>query len=316
MMTRAVRQCRRALARHSRSFDLASRFLPAPLRDEVAVVYAWCRRADDAIDDPARTNAERAQALVRLRAELDSVYAGAPQPEPALAAFQTVVRRRGVPAAYPFALLDGLAMDVRRERYETLDALLEYCFRVAGAVGLMMCHVMGVREPRALRHAAHLGIAMQLTNICRDIDEDWVRGRLYVPLALLRENHAAWLARYGGRRLPVQAHAALAVVVRRLLAEADRYYRSADRGLPALPWRCALAVRVARLVYAAIGAELARRDCDVLVGRAVVSPRAKLAYLAQAALAALADGPARMLRPFRAARLTHTLTFPGDVRPV
>ena len=250
---------RSTIAHHSKSFALASALLGARVRDETAVVYTWCRRADDAVDE-ARDPA----AITTLRRELDDVYAGTAR-ERVLAAFAEVVRARHIPRHYPDELLAGMAMDAAGARYATLDELLFYCWRVAGVVGLMMSHVFGIADDRALVHAAHLGIAMQLTNICRDVAEDAQRGREYVPGALL--------ARHGS-----------AGAVRELLAVADRYYRSGDHGIRALPWRAALAVATARRVYAAIGARIARSGYDIHAGRAVVPRSRKLVEVVRAAV--------------------------------
>jgi phytoene synthase len=275
----ALRECRRVLRAHSRSFALAARLYPPGVRDEVAAIYAWCRRCDDAIDlaPPAAQPAE----LERLRAELDAIYAGAPQPDPIGRAFARVVLTRGIPPAYARALLDGMEMDVRGTRYAELADLRLYAHRVAGSVGLLLCHVMGVSDARALPHAAHLGIAMQLTNVARDVEEDLLRGRVYLPDALLgRAADAVWRAR--GGPVPAALAPALARAIRALLDEAERHYASADRGLAYLSRRSALAVRTARRVYAAIGDELRRRGCDPRAGRAVVPTARQLALLAGA----------------------------------
>ncbi len=276
-MSDAWRECRRVLARHSRSFDLASRLFPRARRDEVAAVYAWCRACDDAIDlAPPR---EQPAALEGLRRDLASVYAGEPRNDAVARCFQEVVRRRGIPIAYPLELLEGMAVDVGPARYAREEELLVYCWRVAGVVGLMMCHVMGVSDPRAAPRAAHLGIAMQLTNICRDVLEDLERGRVYVPSEWLSADTARELdltARALGGSLSDKARSELSTAARRLLALADRYYASGDVGLAQLEPRSALAVRTARLVYAEIGREIERRGFDVLAGRAVVPTRTKL----------------------------------------
>lgn len=287
----AIVQCRRSLAAHSLSFSLAAKLLPADGRDEAAVLYAWCRRADDAIDE-APPGQERTR-LAALQRELRDVYAGAPQNDTLLAAFQGVVAGRDIPVHYPAALLDGLRKDAEGERYRSVEQLIGYCYRVASTVGLMMCHVLGVRSRRAVTYAAHLGIAMQLTNICRDVAEDWQRGRLYVPDELLAPLGAPDLDGERGRPLPSAARGPLARAVEQLLALADRYYRSGDRGLIALPFRAAFAVRTARLVYAAIGRRLARQRYDVLAGRAVVPGWMKLWLTTRAALMTLAELPAR-----------------------
>jgi phytoene synthase len=156
---------------------------------------------------------------------------------------------------------------------------------VAGVVGLMLCHVFGLRDPRALVNAEHLGIAMQITNICRDVVEDFRNDRVYLPADWLRESGAPELSPPAGELLA--ARAALAAVISRALAVADRYYASGDAGLPALSFRVALAVRAARLVYAEIGEVLRRRGGDALAGRAVVPLRRKLVLVARAVFAEL-----------------------------
>ncbi len=279
-------ECRAILAARSLSFRLAARFLPPAARDDAAVLYAWCRRCDDAVDE--RPPEEHAAALAELRGELTAIYAGAEVADPIARAFAGVVRRHGLPPEEPFELLEGMAMDARGERYPTLDHLRLYAFRVAGTVGLMMARVLGATGPEALRHAADLGMAMQLTNICRDVREDWERGRVYLPDELLGGEAA-------GMALPDRA--VLAAAVRQLLAEADVLYRSGDRGLRFLPWRSALAIGAARRLYAAIGGRIARSGHDVLSGRAYVPGLHKLLHVTRALGAALAELPRRLVRP-------------------
>ena len=266
---------RQILAHHSKSFSLAGRLLPAWCRDDAAALYAWCRRCDDAVDLPANPVAS-ARAVERLRAELDDVAAGAPQTDPVLAGFQDVTRRHAIPLRHAHELIDGMAMDIGSVRYQTMDELLVYCYRVAGTVGLMMAHIMKVRDPAALRRAVDLGIAMQLTNICRDVAEDERRDRVYLPEELL------------GVRGDGDPERRVATAVKDLLRRADAFYRSGDQGLARLPLRCALAIRAARLIYADIGRQIARVGFDVRAGRAVVSRGRKLWLVVRAALRTLA----------------------------
>lgn len=294
-----VAVCRATLEAHSKSFALAGRLLPARCRDDAAVTYAWCRHADDAIDE--RPLAEAPEALATLRAELDAVYGDAPLEDVTLRAFRTVTRRRNLPRQYPEELLAGMAMDAADTRYETLDDLLLYCHRVAGVVGLMMCHVLGVREDAALRHAAQLGMGMQLTNIARDVLEDWDRGRLYLPRSWLAEEGAADLPERLGGPFPDDAAAPVARVVARLLALADELYRVGDEGTAALSTRTAFAIVVARLVYSAIGTRVAAQDCDVRRGRAVVPTHEKLRLVGAAAARSLASLPDRLSTRLRGA---------------
>jgi phytoene synthase len=170
---------RAAMAHHSKSFSLASRLLDGPTRDDVTVLYAWCRRADDEVDLAPLD--EQSARVERLHAELRAVYAGEPLHTPLLSAFQSLVHRRHIPKEYPLALLAGMRSDVGPVRIETTEELLVYCHRVAGVVGLMLCDVFGLTDRHARARAAHLGIAMQLTNICRDVREDAGRDRRLVP---------------------------------------------------------------------------------------------------------------------------------------
>jgi phytoene synthase len=280
----AVRSSRQSLAVHSKSFALAGKLLPPACLDDAAAVYAWCRRADDAIDQPSVEGPGRA--LSRLERELDALYAGKPQSDLALVAFADVAQRRQIPIEYPRALLAGMAMDTGHVACGSVSDLITYCFRVAGTVGLMMCHVLGVRHPHALKHAADLGIGMQLTNICRDVLEDWQRGRRYLPRELFLNPSALELDPARGALTPELA-ARCRPVVRELLRLADEYYGSGDRGLTYLAPRAAFAVHTARRVYASIGTRIAQGGYDVLAGRAVVSKGQKLALCLGAGFATL-----------------------------
>ena len=250
---------RRILAHHSKSFAFAGRLLPSWCRDDAAALYAWCRRCDDAVDGP-REAAARATAVAELRVELARVYGAGVERDPVLAGFQEVVRRHAIPRRFAEDLVAGMAMDVGAVRYRTFDDLRLYCYRVAGTVGLMMAHLMGVRDWSVLRRAVDLGVAMQLTNICRDVEEDAERDRIYLPAELL-EAH----------RRPEDPGGEVGRAVAELLRRADELYASADVGLSALPLRCAIGIRAARLIYAEIGRVIAHRHFDVQAGRAVVS---------------------------------------------
>jgi phytoene synthase len=275
---------RASIARHSKSFALASRLLPVTLRDRAAVVYAWCRRADDAVDGPGT---DPSAAVGVLERELANIYDGARCSDPILDGFAAVVRETHIPRHYPEELLAGMAMDARGVRYDHDADLRVYCYRVAGVVGLMMSHVMGLADPAALSCAARLGMAMQVTNICRDVREDWMRGRLYIPRSLLAEVGGAWVTRWLGGPLPPDARWPLARATARLLSRARIDYLAGDRGLAALPPECRLAIAAARRIYAAIGDEVERHECDPFAPRAVVPRARKLRLIATAALSTL-----------------------------
>ncbi|MES1175270.1 MAG: phytoene/squalene synthase family protein [Myxococcales bacterium] len=310
----AAEICAQTLARHSKSFALAGKLLPPEQRRDAAVLYTYCRLVDDRIDlaEPA----DQPDALKELHSALDSVYRGEPQEDVRLRAFQELVQRRAVPREYPEALLEGMGMDSAGAQYHSLDDLLLYCHRVAGVVGLMMCHVLGVSDSRALRNAAHLGIAMQLTNICRDVAEDWQRGRLYLPLGLLRACGPNALNGLRLGPLPREAQGSIRTVTRQLLSEADRFYVSGDAGVWALPWRAAFSVRAARWIYSAIGGRILRPDYDLFSMRAVVPQSQKLALVLKAALTTARELPKRWLAARAPAPPDSVLRFPDDILPV
>jgi phytoene synthase len=265
---------RAILRRHARSFSWAARLMPSGPRRDATSLYAWCRQCDDAVD-LAATPEEATAAVARLRAELDAVCGDGPLASSILVGMREVLQTHAIPRRYADELLDGMAMDVgpgpvRYARYEDLQV---YCYRVAGTVGIMMARLMGVRDAGVLARAADLGMAMQLTNICRDVVEDEARGRVYLPAELL-----------GGELPPSEARERTKKAVAALLARARELYASGDEGMSALPTACAMATRAARLIYSDIGRVLERRGFDVWAARARVSPGRKL-WLALRAVA-------------------------------
>lgn len=267
-------ECRAMIRQGSRSFFAASLLLPGEVRDRAYSLYAFCRLADDAVDFDNGAGG----ALARLSERLARAYSGQPFPTPADRAFADLVATTAIPRELPEALLEGFAWDAEGRRYEDLPALHAYAARVAGAVGAMMALLMGVRDASAIARACDLGIAMQLTNIARDVGEDARMGRIYLPLAWMREagiDPDEWLAR------PVFDER-LASAIQRLLAAADELYERAVIGIAALPLPCRPGIFAARMIYAEIGREVERCGLDSVTRRAVVSTRQKLWLLAQA----------------------------------
>jgi phytoene synthase len=265
--------CRALLKGGSRTFHAASKVLPRRVGDPAIALYAFCRLADDAVD----LGDNRAAAVARLRERLDRAYRGQPMDLAADRAFAGVVTRFAIPRELPEALLDGLAWDAEGRRYETLQELYAYAARVAGSVGAMMTLVMGQRSPEIVARACDLGVAMQLTNIARDVGEDARAGRLYLPLAWLRDcgiDPEAWLAK------PVFG-SEIAAIVQRLLDAADVLYARATLGIENLPLSCRPGIYAARALYAEIGRELERGGLDSISRRAVVSTNRKLQVLAR-----------------------------------
>ena len=291
--------CGTALRAGSKSFATASRLLPKAVRDPAVALYAFCREADDVIDGGGDDLDRGARGLAGLsgaglsgaglgraglgragldwlRERLDLAYQGRPLPLPADRAFAQVVDRFAIPRCLPEALLEGFAWDAEGRRYADLPALRAYAVRVAGTVGAMMAVLMGVRDRGRLAAAIDLGVAMQLSNIARDVGEDAANGRLYLPLD--------WMAEAGidpDRFMAAPAHSvALAGVVGRLLQTAQQHYRDAGAGITRLPMNCRLGIGAAGLLYWQIGQEVGRRGMDAVSARAVVSSRRKAWVLA------------------------------------
>lgn len=287
--------CREAIRTGSLSFHAASRLLPPRVRDPALALYAFCRLADDAVDD----SDDKAPAVLALRDRLDLVYAGRPRNAPADRAFAAVVADFDMPRALPEALLEGLAWDAFDRRYQTLPDLLTYCARVASAVGAMMCVLMRLRDADALARACDLGLAMQLTNIARDIGEDARAGRLYLPLDWLAEAGIAPQALLADP----QPSPALRQLTHRLLTEADSLYHHSEAGIARLPLPCRPGIYAARHVYAGIGGAVARNGYDSLTRRARTSGRQKLGWLglalARSAASVVLPGSALLHAPAR-----------------
>ncbi len=276
--------CADLLRGGSRSFFAASLLLPRRVHEPATALYAFCRLADDLIDN----GGDPAAALAELRARLDAAYAGRPRPIAADRALAAVVLRHAIPRVLLDALLEGFEWDAAARRYDSLADLEAYAARVAGTVGATMAMLMGERSAEGVARACDLGVAMQLSNIARDVGEDARAGRLYLPQDWLRARGIdpdAWLARpsFGP---------ALGGVVERLLHRADTLYRRADSGIAALPRACRPGIGAARHLYAEIGQQVARQGYDSVGRRAVVPPARKLRLLTRS----LSDA-ARGMRP-------------------
>jgi phytoene synthase len=263
----------------SRSFFMASLLLPPEVREAAYALYGFCRLSDDAVD----VEGGQTDAVTRLRLRLDGVFAGQPSSEPVDRALTDAVIEFGIPRATMDALLEGLEWDAAGRRYETLSDVYAYAARVAGSVGAMMAALMGARSSELVARACDLGVAMQLTNIARDVGEDARIGRLYLPRAWLREagvDPDAWLAD------PVYCPR-IGQVVARLLAAADALYARSDAGIANLDRGFRPAIFAARGLYAEIGHRLAERGLDSVSRRTTVSFARKAHLLGRAVVRAL-----------------------------
>ena len=283
--------CRVAIRKGSKSFHAASLLLPREVRRSALALYAFCRLSDDMVDgevamDGAPASAPVMGATRHLSARLDRVYAGDPADHPADRAFADAVARHAIPRELPDALIEGFEWDESGRRYATIEDLHGYGARVAASVGAMMTLAMGRRDPTVLARACDLGLAMQLTNIARDVGEDARAGRLYLPETWLRE---AGLDPDGFLGDPRHC-ARVAGVVERLLAEAQRLYARSRSGIGALPPSCRTAIMAALSIYRDIGREIARAGHDSVSRRAHTSRNRKLVLAAASGRASLLRG--------------------------
>jgi 15-cis-phytoene synthase len=287
MTDSVVTASQHSIQRGSTSFAAAARLFDPRIREDAYMLYAWCRHCDDEIDgqvmghgaigiDPVRAGLK----LVELEDKTRRAIAGEPMADTAFAAFQRVVQRHAIPGQHPLDLLRGFRMDVEGRTYRTLQDTLIYAYHVAGVVGVMMAQVMGVDDIATLRRASDLGIALQLTNIARDVIEDAKGGRVYLP--------ADWLGAAGNPAavLDPANRAAVFAATRRLLAEAEPYYASARWGLRALAFRSAWAVAAAQGIYRQIGLRVLAGGSAGMDHRASTDAWIKLARALQGGLIA------------------------------
>ncbi len=172
--------CRRVARRRAKNFYYAFRLLDRPRHDAMCALYAFMRRCDDASDEPGAA-AEGRRAIEQWRRELEAALEGEYGAHPVWPALHDTVRRFQIPHAYFFEMVEGVASDLAPRRMGTFEELYRYCYQVASVVGLSVVHVLGFRAAGALALAEKCGVAFQLTNILRDLKEDWERGRVYVP---------------------------------------------------------------------------------------------------------------------------------------
>jgi len=269
--------CRCMTRHHAKTFYFASHVLPAQKRSDAYAVYAFCRYVDDQIDlapdEPARL-----RAFTELRQLLETSYVSTPQLEifkrhlPWLEGFLETIQRRSIPQNYFEDLLIGVEMDRGQVRLQTWDELDKYCYHVASVVGLIMVHVLTEPSPELLKPARDLGTAMQLTNILRDIHEDWQRDRLYLP--------SDELEKFGVNAEDIARERitdAFRAMMRFQIGRARAYYSYAEPGIAALPGDGSrFCARLMSTIYGAILDEIERADYQVFRGRVRVSFLRKL----------------------------------------
>ncbi len=279
--------CRKVTKRASKTFYWGSVFLPQPKRQAVWAVYALCRIVDDIVDEEMHPDAPRAghlsgsstpkQELDYWRQSLEQVYQqGGAGDNLVQLAWSDVLEQFPVPFAPVLDLLDGVEMDLTINRYQTFEELYLYCYRVAGTVGLLTSPIFGYQDETALQHAVDLGVALQLTNILRDIGEDARRNRVYLPQDEMQ--------RFGYTENDLMngvVNETFCDLLRFQMARANNYYQRSLPGISLLSPDCRLAIRLSGTLYKSILDRIHLNNYNVFTKRASVPLKTKLAAASQ-----------------------------------
>lgn len=256
----------------SKSFYMSTLLLPRDRRQAVFALYGFCRFADNLVDTPRnRSKEEISNEIHFLENELRIAYRTGESEHPVLCAFIRVARQYKIPVVYPTDLFKGLLMDVENKPYKNFDELYLFCHRVAGVVGLMMTHILGYTSDKAFGYAAKLGVAMQLTNILRDIQEDKNSGRLYLPLDDMRRFAVSKDEIFQEQYTP-----ALKAFMQFYTKRAHRYYNEAAPGIPMLKKECQFAIYSASHIYRGILHEIEKNNYNPFKGRVHVNQLQKM----------------------------------------
>lgn len=270
----------------SKSFSFASLFFSHEQRLAAAQIYTWCRYCDDLADEGQLTKVGCEELRMKTKDAWGTSTLGVP-----FSYLQEVVHKYSIPSQYALDLIAGMENDVEGKRYETLKDLRQYCYYVAGTVGLMMSHVMGVFRASALDKAVELGIAMQLTNICRDVKEDFEIGRVYLPLEYLREEKIDMT-----NLIDVSQREKLFKVVKRVIQQSEESYKKGKEGIIDLPLQAAFVITLAYKVYSGINREILRRGVKSLERRTVVPTYVKFMLISFSLFEVMMSLPKRMMR--------------------
>jgi phytoene synthase len=267
---RSYEYCGLLTRHHSRTFSIATSLLPEPKRNATRALYAFCRICDDIVDRP---DIDPASTLEMWRYRVQTPH---PTDDGVLIAWADAREKFHIPAGYVDQLIDGVKRDLKQNRYATFGELAEYAYGVASTVGLMSMHIIGYSDEEAVPYAVRLGVALQMTNILRDVGDDWRAGRLYLPqdelaeFGLSESDIAAGVVDDRWRRF-----------MRFQIQRNRTLYRDSWRGIGKLNTDGRFAIAAAGRLYEAILSDIERNDYDVFSRRAFVSARSKLASLPQ-----------------------------------
>lgn len=277
----AYSHCRSITKKHAKTFYMATRFLPNHKQRSIFAIYGLCRYLDDLVDEAEDliehhdiSHLEIYERLDIFKNNLVDSYKGIHQNDPILIAFSDTLKRYEISLELPLLLLEGVKMDLQKSRYNTFDELYDYSYKVASVVGLMTSEVFGYTNKKALDYAVDLGIAMQLTNILRDVGEDLARDRIYLPADELEE--------FGIRRdslLSKEKTPEFCEFMSFQIERARRYYIEADKGVLMLDQDSRLPVLLARENYSRILDKIEENNYNVFEERAYLNSAEKLSII-------------------------------------
>ncbi len=269
----AAAYCKKLTTRSKSNFYYAFLFLPRERREALEAVYAYCRLVDDVVDEEAPV-AKKLEGLDRWRRELDAVYGETQSSHPVSERLRAAVQRFGIRRQDMEAVIDGCAMDIDKTRYESWEELRLYCYRVASAVGLMCVEIFGytpAAQQAVRRYAVDLGIALQLTNILRDVAEDAARGRIYLPADELRAFGVSEADLTSGKRSP-----AFLRLMQYQAARARSHYLRARAAISMYERSKLVIAEIMGDIYYALLEEIEARNFDVFAGKTTVRRRDKM----------------------------------------
>lgn len=266
ILRRGYRQAAQITRRFAKTFYFASHLLPLQKKQAAYAVYALCRLSDDAVDhetDPKKAQ----QRLNNIQEKIDTAYAQKSTSDPLICAFRDAVKNTQIPRKYFDELLLGLKMDLSKKTFETFEDLDLYCYRVAGVVGLIMAKILKTSSPDAETCAVNLGKAMQLTNILRDICEDFEKGRVYLPLDELK--------RFNVRSEDLQLRKTspqLTALLRFQIERARKFYEESEPGIQSIPGRREkIVVATMKKLYSMILEKIEKNGYNIFKKRATTT---------------------------------------------
>ncbi len=255
---------------HAKTFYFASRFLKSDKRNATYVVYAICRISDEIVDNTTVDSCEKN--LEKLEKNITDAYNQDILDDAILSAFRQTIRKYKIPKQYFLELIAGMYLDLKKNRYNNFSELSDYCYKVAGVVGLIMLQIFGCKDTRAQSYAIDLGIAMQLTNILRDIKEDYLRGRIYLPEDEMKNFNVTESDISAAR-----VNDNFKQLLKFQIARAKEYYKKAQSGVPLIAdINCRFVASAMTNIYSGILNAIENNNYDVFTRRAHVSTLGKI----------------------------------------